>query len=115
MKQGTFQRILSEGASSLDVELSSKQLDQFWAYQTLLERWAPKVNLVAEWEGEKTVGVHFLDGVAVQRILPSNDAPIIDVGSGAGFPGLVLAILNPEREFTLAEPIGKRAVSSNKF
>ena len=108
MNQRAFQNALSSGAESLEIELSSAQLDQFWSYQVLLERWAPKVNLVAEWDGEKTVGVHFLDAIAVQRVLPQNDLPVVDVGSGAGFPGLVLAILNPEREFTLAEPIGKR-------
>ena len=113
MNQQAFQNALSSGAESLEIELSAAQLDQFWSYQVLLERWAPKVNLVAEWDGEKTVGVHFLDAIAVQRVLPQNELPVVDVGSELDF-GLVLAILNPEREFTLAEPIGKRGSFLNK-
>ena len=104
-----FSNQLRSGAKSLGVELSDESLESLCAYQSLLSRWAPKVNLVADWSPRTTVGIHFLDSLALSRILPKDATPLVDIGTGAGFPGLVQAILTPERRVTLIEPITKRA------
>ena len=103
-----FLEAIGQGAEALGVPISSPVLDRLGTYQTLLEKWAPKVNLVADWNSEVTAGVHFVDSIAVSRVLPETGR-LIDIGTGAGFPGLVLAMVQPDRPVTLIEPIGKRA------
>lgn len=104
-----FSDQLLQGAEILGVELTDQSVEHLCIYQDLLVRWAPKVNLVSDWSPQVTVGVHFLDSIALSRILPNRDAPYTDIGTGAGFPGLVQGILTPHRQVTLVEPITKRA------
>ena len=104
-----FSDQLLQGAEILGVELTDQSVEHLCIYQDLLVRWAPKVNLVSDWSPQVTVGVHFLDSIALSRILPNGEAPYTDIGTGAGFPGLVQGILTPHRQVTLVEPITKRA------
>ena len=94
---------------ALEVTLSESQIESLMRYQKTLEKWAPKINLVSDWRPNITAETHFLDSLALNRILPPECEHIVDIGSGAGFPGLVLAISNPHRKVMLVEPIAKRA------
>ena len=75
------------------LNVSRETLDRFAAYLSLLEKWQKSVNLVAR----TTLGIawqrHILDSGQLARYLPSGCKTIMDVGSGAGFPGLVLSIM----------------------
>jgi len=104
-----FGSAIEEGSLTLGVEVSKEALLQLKVYQQVLARWAPKVNLVADPDPSLTAGVHFLDSIALDRILNERKEGLTDIGTGAGFPGLVQAILHPDRQVTLIEPIGKRA------
>lgn len=90
----------------LSVPVTDKQLDQLEAYLRLLQEWNEKMNLTAITEDEEVWEKHFYD--SVRPFVKTEFKTLADVGSGAGFPGIPLAILYPDREFTLIEPLQKR-------
>jgi len=100
-------RHLSHGLHTLGLgPLPASCLSQFWHYFSELEKWNRKMNLVAKAAEMDIIETHFLDSLT---LLPEiNAGPLLDVGSGAGFPGLVLKIARPELSVTLLEPRQKR-------
>lgn len=84
--------------------LSAKEHKQFQEYAALLRQWNPKINLVAPSTLTQLEDRHILDSAQLLPHLPAGEAlDVLDVGSGAGLPGLILAILAPQHRFTLAE------------
>ena len=85
---------LIEGAKVLNVELTDKQADQLMRYKELLVEWNEKMNLTAITEDMEVITKHFLDCLTVQSSIDlAQVKSLVDVGTGAGFPGLVLKIL----------------------
>ena len=74
----------------------------------LLEKWNKALNLTAIREPMQMVLLHILDSAVVSPLIKDRGDNIADVGTGAGFPGLVLAILNPDKHFTLIDSIAKK-------
>ena len=100
-------RHLAEGLRDLGIEpLPSSTLAQLWRYFTELMRWNRTMNLVAEAPDQGVLENHFLDSLTLLPLL--GEGPLLDVGTGAGFPGLALKIARPELEVTLVEPRQKR-------
>lgn len=92
--------------------LTQRQLQQISAYLDLLIKWNSRMNLTAVRDPEQMVARHFGESVfAAVRLFPQRDetSTLIDVGSGAGFPGLPIAILRPGVRATLVEAQGKKA------
>src|SRR6266478_3968362 len=91
--------------------LSAGQLEQVSAYLALLLKWNAKMNLTAVREPEEMVSRHFGESLFAARLLLTGAgvASVIDLGSGAGFPGLPLAIYAPEIPVTLIESQNKKA------
>ena len=91
--------------------LSSRQLEQVSAYLTLLVKWNAKMNLTAVREPQEMVSRHFGESFFAARLLvrDANVRSAIDLGSGAGFPGMPLAIYAPEISVTLIESQNKKA------
>lgn len=101
--------ILSVGAEALGVSLPPKAVKAFETYHHFLEEQGNKYNLTAI-TGEADVGrLHFLDCIALLTIHDFRGASLIDVGSGAGFPGVPLKIAEPSIELTLLDSSGKKA------
>jgi 16S rRNA (guanine527-N7)-methyltransferase len=89
--------------------LAATQTAQFEAYLSLLLRWNARVNLTAIRDAEGILSRHFVESIACARALPLGITTLLDLGSGAGFPGLPIAICRPEIAVTLAESQGKKA------
>ena len=93
------------------IELTDKQERQFRKYYDLLFRWNEKINLTAITEYDMVVRKHFIDSallVKCEKYKENKVNKVLDLGTGAGFPGIVLAILRPEDSFTLIDSLSKR-------
>jgi 16S rRNA (guanine527-N7)-methyltransferase len=82
---------------------------KFSAYYELLERWNTKLNLTAIRDPEEALQRHFVECIFCAQNLPLEIETLLDYGSGAGFPGIPIAICRPEIRVTLAESQGKKA------
>jgi 16S rRNA (guanine527-N7)-methyltransferase len=100
-------RLLTEGAKFLGLELSGEQLANFSLYVEELARWSKVTNLISQADPETIIRKHLLDSLAVSPLIPP-DIRLLDLGSGAGFPGLVLAMVQPARNVVLIEARRKR-------
>lgn len=92
------------------VKLSEEQAEQFAVYEALLMDWNSKINLTAVRDAEGIRIKHFLDSLSCVPVLGGmNGKSLIDVGTGAGFPGIPLRIVYPEMRLTLVDSVGKKA------
>jgi 16S rRNA (guanine527-N7)-methyltransferase len=101
--------ILAEVAHSWGLDLSDEQLAQFQIYADELRRWNERVNLTAISDPEGIAVRHFLDALRCALVWGDNPGSLIDIGTGAGFPGLPLKLLRPSLALTLVESVGKKA------
>ncbi len=97
---------LRHGLDQLALECTGSQEQQLLAYLDLLERWNQRFNLTAIRDRSQMITRHLLDSLAVLPHLRGTS--FMDVGSGAGLPGIPLAIAQPERQFTLLDSNGKK-------
>ena len=100
--------VLTESLSVLHIDFTGKALTQFRQYYTILEERNRLMNLTAISGEEDTAILHFVDSAAILPYLPDGAVRILDIGSGAGFPGLVLKILRPDLSLTLIDSQQKR-------
>lgn len=99
---------LEEGARQLDVELDDIKRDQLLSYLALLSKWNKAYNLTAVRDTAEMVSRHLLDSLSVVPHVQPGGSRWLDVGSGGGMPGIPLAILFPERHFTVLDSNGKK-------
>ena len=98
---------LQECAASCGIEVTGAQAEQFQAYMELLIEWNEKMNLTAITEPRAVAVKHFLDSILLLPYLDRGDT-LIDVGTGAGFPGVPLKIMRPRLDLTLLDSLNKR-------
>jgi len=101
---------LSELLAEAGLEPVSREQDaKFSAYLELLQKWNSKLNLTAIRSPEEILRRHFVECIFCARELPDGIATLLDFGSGAGFPGIPIALCRPEVQVTLAESQAKKA------
>ncbi len=97
---------LKAGAEALSIPLKEQQLDQLMAYAGLLQRWNKRFNLVSSQDLDDFVSRHLLDCLCVPA--DKLTGRILDMGTGAGLPGIPLAVAHPGQAFTLVDSNGKK-------
>lgn len=101
---------LQAGAAEMGLTLNDDQLKQFRLYRRLLLEWNSRINLTAIDDPATVEALHFLDSLTCTQVVGElNGKRLIDVGSGAGFPGLPLKIIFPKMALTLVESVAKKA------
>ena len=103
----TWSRALTDGAHTLGIPLDDRAVSRFTTYLTLLQRWNARINLTRITDAAEILSKHFLDSLAIVPHLGPAQT-LIDVGSGAGFPGVPAAIARPGLAVTLLESIQKK-------
>lgn len=104
----SLQQKLAEGARQWGIGLDDAAKHHFWSYLLLLQKWNRAYNLTAIGDQEGIVIRHFLDSLSLFPYLPK-EGPYLDIGAGAGFPGVPLALVCPRETFVLLESNGKKA------
>lgn len=100
---------LKEDASMFGIALSEEQLHQFIKYYELLVAWNSVMNLTAITEFEAVCTKHFIDSISLCKAVDcTKKSYVIDIGTGAGFPGIPLKIVFPNLKITLLDSLGKR-------
>lgn len=113
MKQELFTRTLAEGLPSLEISVDDAAAERLYTYFAQLKKWSRKVNLIAKGTGDREIiENHFLDSLTLLPFLQDGDH-LMDIGTGAGFPGLVLKAVMPGLRVTLVEPRRKRVTFLN--
>lgn len=104
-----IESLLVQSAKNIDITLSSEQTAKFQTYMELLIVWNEKVNLTAITEPNEVAVKHFLDSLTVLTCMDIKQcASVIDIGTGAGFPGIPLKIMRPDIQLTLLDSLNKR-------
>jgi len=99
-------------AKEIGVELNEFHVKQFEKYQELLLEWNEKINLTAITEENDIITKHFIDSLYCLKYINVNDK-VLDVGTGAGFPGIPIKIVSHETKVTLLDSLNKRIVYLN--
>lgn len=108
-EQGVYMKELYEKASKIGIILTDQQLEQFRIYYEMLIDWNKVMNLTAITEYSEVIDKHFMDSILLGRVFDLNSVnAMIDVGTGAGFPGIPLKIVYPHLQVTLLDSLNKR-------
>ena len=102
----TIIELLANGISKMELSVSSQQIDKLLEHLNILSKWNKVHNLTSITDLEQMVKLHVLDSLSINKHL--HGSTFIDIGTGAGFPGLSLAILNPNIHFTLLDSSEKK-------
>lgn len=109
MEYEEFKEKLTEKLRKIQIDISDIQIKQFYDYMNLLIEWNKKINLTAIIEPDEIILKHFIDSLTINNEIKRGDK-IADIGTGAGFPGIPIKILNPENEVVLIDSLNKRLI-----
>ncbi len=102
-----FKKEIFSKLADINVELSESKIRQFFTYMELLIEWNKKINLTAIVEMTDIIDKHFVDSLTISQYLKENSR-VIDVGTGAGFPGIPLKIARDDLQIDLLDSLNKR-------
>ncbi len=105
--------VFTDGLRQLGLALSEAQLEQFLLYRAELLDWNTRINLTAITNPEEVLMKHFLDSLTLLAVIDKPLLRLLDIGTGAGFPGLPLKIVRPQWSITLLEATGKKVAFLN--
>ena len=107
MEREEFYEEMLEKSSKLNINLTVEQLNKFYKYMEMLITWNEKINLTAIIEPHEIILKHFIDSLTLDKYLKNNEN-LVDVGTGAGFPGIPISIVRKDIRITLVDSLNKR-------
>lgn len=107
MNYEEFKLLLFQYGKNLEIVLSENQVKKFYEYMLLLLEWNEKINLTSITDKKDIVLKHFVDSITICKYIPEN-AKLLDVGTGAGFPGIPVKIVRDDVEVVLLDSLNKR-------
>ena len=107
MDKKIFFEKMQENSKVLGFNFSVEQLEKFYKYMNLLIEWNEKMNLTAITEPNDIILKHFIDSITINKYI-ENSVKVVDVGTGAGFPGIPLSIIRPDLQITVVDSLNKR-------
>ena len=107
MEYSEFKEIIKRQVKLLKIELSENKIKKFYNYMNLLIEWNQKINLTSITDPKEIILKHFIDSLTINKYIKEN-TKMIDVGTGAGFPGIPLKILRDDIEIILLDSLNKR-------
>lgn len=102
-----FNDILLSNIKEIDVNISNDKINLFYNYMNLILSWNEKINLTAITEEKDIIVKHFIDSMSIDKYVKENNI-VMDMGTGAGFPGIPLKIINDNQKFILIDSLNKR-------
>lgn len=102
-----FSNLIKLYGKEISIEFSELQVERFYKYMNLLIEWNEKINLTAITEPKEIIIKHFIDSLTILKDIKGKNT-LVDVGTGAGFPGIPLKIMNEEIKITLLDSLNKR-------
>lgn len=104
-----FYNLLNTACEDINLQFDEEKYEKFMKYKELIQEWNKKINLTAIDEDEEIIKKHFIDSMKVCKFdKVSLFGKILDVGTGGGFPGIPLKIINPNSKITLLDSLNKR-------
>lgn len=102
-----FKELMNKYSEKIEIVFNEKQLEQFYKYMKLLIEWNEKINLTAITEPEQIILKHFIDSLTINKYIKKGDS-LVDIGTGAGFPGIPIKIYRPDINIVLVDSLNKR-------
>ncbi len=102
-----FSKELQEKANQINIDIQKEQIEKCYHYMNLLLEWNEKINLTAITDPKEVILKHFIDSFTIHKYIEKKKK-VIDVGTGAGFPGIPISILEQDIEMTLLDSLQKR-------
>ncbi len=102
-----FSEELKIKAKQIEIKLTKEQIEKYYNYMSLLLEWNEKINLTAIIEPREIILKHFVDSLTIAKYI-KDDEKLIDVGTGAGFPGIPLSIVKENTDIVLLDSLNKR-------
>ena len=100
------EKLLCDGAELMDIALTEFQIQQLLSYHSLISKWNKVYNLSAIRDPLESIKKHFLDSLSIISFI--KDELLLDVGSGAGLPGIIIAIMKPKTKVFVIDSVGKK-------
>ena len=114
MNRKEFDESLVKYAKKINININETQLEKFYSYMQLLLEWNKKINLTAITDENEIILKHFIDSLTISKHIES-ESYIIDVGTGAGFPGIPLKIIREDVKIVLLDSLNKRISFLNEI
>lgn len=103
-----LENLLLSGTKELDIEVDNEQINKFFKYLYELKEWNKKFNLTAITDEKEIITKHFIDSLLLLKAFKFRKESVLDIGTGAGFPGIPLKIVIPDIKLTLLESSKKK-------
>ncbi len=104
----SYSDLLEKSLEKLNIGFNDDQIKKFNDYYELLIEWNNKINLTAITEYDEVISKHFIDSILICSFIDLNGKKIIDIGTGGGFPGIPIKIINPDTDIVLVDSLNKR-------